>query len=641
MAKRIADAQITRESLATDADDQEVDVEPSNGFKKASNDVMRTRRIAQPRKKRQLGAGAGAGAGAESSMANAFSLSGGLGSAAGASAGAGAGRATSDAVLGARRKALNLQFQAKIAQVIAADPAADLSSVFTQYQDYLCDMQSGEKPAAQPAAQPATKPATKPAEKPAAPEARSDSESDSDDGDVKVQGPSFTLTQKPTTSSPVFSFGPKKPAKRDPSDSESEVEIKGPQFTFQNKEASKPSNSVFKLKTEPAKSDPEPSAAPDKTQDQAQPQQPKFSFGSEKAVKPAFTFGKPAAVDDKPAQEKPAQNKPAFSFSFGANKTDNENSKTVSAFGSSSESSKPDAEQKPTPFSFPKSNPAPAQEASPKPFSFGQSTPAVNKQDGSEQKPSFSFGQPAADKPKPSFTFGAPGNASANSEDAQEKKSDEKPKPFTFGASSSPAAPSFSFGKPAAPKEPPSGGFKFSLPFSSNTSAPAAGQNASQSTDAKGSDSAAVEKPEAASEAKTEAASEPKADSEQGQAMVMSNGEEGENLLFSKRAKLMVINPETKAYESRGVGELKLLQSKDDKAKVRILCRSDGMGHILLNTKVVKSFQYNPADADKENFVKCPVVNADGKLENYIIRVKQKADGRQLCKSISDAQESM
>lgn len=259
-------------------------------------------------------------------------------------------------------------------------------------------------------------------------------------------------------------------------------------------------------------------------------------------------------------------------------------------------------------------------------------------------KPSFTFGKPAADKPKPSFTFGAPGNASAASGEAQKDGSGEKPKPFTFGASSSPAAPSFSFGKPAAAaasKEPPSGGFKFSLPFSSNTSAPAAGQNASQSTEANGSEPAATEKAEAAPETKPEAASEPKADTEQGQAMVMSNGEEAENLLFSKRAKLMVINPETKAYESRGVGELKLLQNKDDKAKVRILCRSDGMGHILLNTKVVKSFQYTPADADKENFVKCPVVNADGKLENYIIRVKQKADGRQLCKSISDAQESM
>lgn len=65
------------------------------------------------------------------------------------------------------------------------------------------------------------------------------------------------------------------------------------------------------------------------------------------------------------------------------------------------------------------------------------------------------------------------------------------------------------------------------------------------------------------------------------------------------------------------------------------------MGHILLNTSVVKSFTYAPLDQNNENLVKCPVVNSEGKLDTFIIKVKQKADGRKLVQSIKDAQESM
>lgn len=117
------------------------------------------------------------------------------------------------------------------------------------------------------------------------------------------------------------------------------------------------------------------------------------------------------------------------------------------------------------------------------------------------------------------------------------------------------------------------------------------------------------------------------------------NGEEEEKVLFSHRAKLMLLNSSTGSYESRGVGELKVLQKINDKSKARLLCRTDGMNHIILNTSIIKSFQYNPIK-DKENFVKCPVAS-DGKIDTYVIRVKQDADGRRLCKAISDAQGDM
>ncbi|KSA03939.1 uncharacterized protein AC631_00209, partial [Debaryomyces fabryi] len=71
----------------------------------------------------------------------------------------------------------------------------------------------------------------------------SDSSSDSEE-EIKVEGPKFTLSAKPTAKNSPFSFGPK-PAKRvdSDSDSDSEIEIKGPTFNF-----NKPiKDNVFKL----------------------------------------------------------------------------------------------------------------------------------------------------------------------------------------------------------------------------------------------------------------------------------------------------------------------------------------------------------------------------------------------------------
>ncbi|SCU90715.1 LANO_0D09714g1_1 [Lachancea nothofagi CBS 11611] len=666
MAKRIADTQMTREALdaaGSDGDERDV-VDSQAGLHRATSDVMRKRKIAQPRKrKQQLAFGNGNGVGSqESSMANAFSFGNATGTAAAstattnsASAGAFSGfkSASSKSAstpssdnneIAAKRNALNLQFQTKIAEFVSKDPCADLSSVFDQYKRYFLDI-SGT------ATSPTTSvPLPTPISKPA-PNSQPETSDSEPEAEVKVEGPTFSLAQKPTTNDSVFSFGAKKNQKPDPSDSESDIEIKGPSFTFQSTSSTAPTKSVFQFKSEPKSKEtsdvpkPAPATNPASVTANTASQEsstaetvPKFSFGSsassaststkpvfgsnaaaQTVPKPTFAFGQPSNDISTPMSvesKKPA----AFSFGFNAAKTSDNNSqsKPTFSFGQSASTNTANGTAKPS-FTFGTpvtSKPNDTEDASasddpskskgeesskPKPVTFGSSF-STGKKDESNPTSSFSFGQKPdtgledGEKPKPSFTFGAPGTA---------------------------AAPSFSFGKPAESKEPPSGGFKFNLPFSSN-----APSNDSQK---------ANEAPQAEKDTETEAHSA----TEESNGITMSNGEEGEELLFSKRAKLMVINSETKGYESRGVGELKVLQSKDDKTKVRILCRSDGMGHVLLNTGLVKSFQYVPADADKENFVKCPVVNSEGKLENYIIRVKQKADGRQLCKSIKEAQDNM
>ncbi|SCU78992.1 LAME_0A06766g1_1 [Lachancea meyersii CBS 8951] len=699
MAKRIADSQMTREALDTaDSDDEKPVFSSQEGFKRASSDVLSKRKIAQPRKRKQLAFGSGNGAAnQESSMANAFSFGKSSSPSTTPNAFSNAtsqqnvkdvGSAASE--IPAKRNALNLQFKSKLSEYISKDPCADLSSVCDQYKRFFQDIAAPTSAATASAPAPAPAPVPKPATRPATAKQPVVSESDSEsDAEIKVQGPTFTLTDTHTTAkNPVFSFGPRKTSKPDPSDSESEVEIKGPSFSFKPSSSSTTVSSVFKIDSKASRSPAQtndtsksldnetskPSISTE-TKTAAAPESAKSSFAnatfalnnstSEEAPRPSFGFAQPSKNLNN-SNETPENEKPSFSFGLnGAAKPTDSNggeSKPSFSFGQSNPSPEGPAGTKKPGFTFGSSGTSSATaDATKKPsFTFGGSTTSAGTDAGTAsdtKKPAFTFGLSNTSKSKEPYTATAEG-LSLTSKDSEERKhkpftfgstsntnktenskatpsfvfgqksetqhdNNEGPKPsFTFGSANTSAAPSFSFGKPSEAKEAPTSGFKFSLPFSTN-----AASSETQEQNKKPEQESAV-----AAEAKPE---------EDSKIMAMTNGEEEEKLLFSKRAKLLLVNPDTKGYESRGTGELKVLQDKEDKTKCRILCRSDGMGHILLNTSVVKAFQYTPADADRENFVKCPVVNSEGKLENYVIQVKQKADGRQLCKSIKEAQDGM
>lgn len=485
----------------------------------------------------------------------------------------------------AKLKALNLQFKDKIVSFVDQDPCADLSPVFEKYKTYIQSIIAAEPQASAPSTSDIKlKPVEKKEEEPEV--------SSSDEDEVKIQGPKFTISTKPPTSDSVFSFGPKKQEKKDDSDSDSDaVEIKGPQFTFSGSVKS----DVFKLPKATEQKEEQPNASKPKEEQ---------SNASKPDVKPAFTFGN--GSDAEKTQEKPA-------FTFGAS--------------TSNASGKPS-------FTFEK----PQEEKKDKPkfdFSFNSASKDNSAENGAS-KPSFSFKFGAGKENKddkaekssvPSFSFGSSGKK-------EEPKKDVMPA-FTFGSSNSSTAPSFTFGKPTAndnntsESSKPSNGFKFSLPFGQKPveQAPAALESANDNK---------TTAPEPASEEQKEDVK-----LEDSKPMDLQNGEEGENPLFTQRSKLMIFNSETKAYDSRGVGEMKLLQSNEDKSKVRFLCRSDGMGNILLNTRVVKDFSYSPLTAENENLVKIPTIEADNKLVTYVVKFKQKADGRQFVKAIEDVKKDM
>ncbi|AMD22929.1 HHR160Wp [Eremothecium sinecaudum] len=395
------------------------------------------------------------------------------------------------------------------------------------------------------------------------------------------------------------------------SESDHEVKVEGPKFVVDKKPTT--TGSVFSFgpkKKEVKDSD---------SESDVEIKGPVFKFDGN-VSSDVFKLKK---EEDKPAA--PAT-KPTFSFSTGNSEkkaVDEKKNEAVPSFSFGAMGKKDDAPKPAFTFTAPseKNNegkssfafPGPAEKKNEQKTAF-----AATAGEKKDTKPSFTFGTSTTENTKPpSFSFGI-----------TPKPETSKP-PFSFGAN----PPSFSFGTKKADGDDskPASNFKFSLPFAQNS--------ATLNTTEKQAESKAPNKVEDhAAEAKEsneeEHAAEPQSN------LNMTNGEENEDALFSERAKLMIFDSESQSYKTKGLGELKVLQSKDDKSKVRILCRSEGMGHILLNTNIVKTFTYEPLGPENDDLIKCPVIT-EGKLETFVIRVKQKADGRKLVNTIASVQDSM
>ncbi|XBW38236.1 hypothetical protein QEN19_003825 [Hanseniaspora menglaensis] len=449
----------------------------------------------------------------------------------------------------------------------------------------------------------------------------SGSECEDDKKSVEIKGPQFTLSTKPTIKNPAFAFGEalkKKQAEEvDSDDSDIAEEPKGPTFNF----TGTIKDSAFKI-SKPLNQKTSVTAAPI------------FSFGSNKSAEtaveepfkpkndvPVLSFGSSKAVD---ASEKKEIKPPVFSLSAASGASKDElavkpSSTPVFSFGA-----KKDDEAKPTSM-----------------FNFG-----INKQDGDVPKPTFSFdlkkestndeikSQEPKTETKSQFSF----NLNNTKSDVQTAKPT-----FNFGklSTSTTAAStskigfgnttSFSFAKKddentgsSIATETQKPNFSFNLPFNqNNTSSPASG------TQTVINNSVEV--------------SEEKEDEAQKPTNLENNDEENENVLYTKKAKLMLFDPENKEnpYVTRGLGMFKILQSIDDKKKVRFVLRSEGMGNVLLNTYIIPSVTYSQFP-NQPSAVKLPVVNSETKkFETFLLRVKTGDDGKDIVDVINKAKEDM
>ncbi|ODV80219.1 uncharacterized protein CANTADRAFT_25892 [Suhomyces tanzawaensis NRRL Y-17324] len=518
-----------------------------------------------------------------------------------------------------------------------------------------------------------TKPATAEVTKPAisfgnastsAPKQDSSSDSDSDlDEDIKIQGPQFTLASKPTVKNSPFSFGPK-PAKKvdSDSDSESEIEIKGPTFTFDKQIK----DNVFKLEPTTSKA-----SIPQQSQAEAKPAalfgasttskldqpQPSFSWGSS-APKSAFSLGSKADATKEPE----VPQKQAFNFQPSSTSISEkeESAKPLSTNLGSSAS--------PTPLLFGSKPENKAEKVQDKPlFNFKPSVTNESSTASSDtSKPLFNFTSTNSSNDKPAtaglFSFPTlnllPLGSSEKKDEAPKpfsfastekkdttnlfsitptEKKDEAPKPFVFGTSGDSSKPfAFGSGNTSSGLVKPANGGLFG---SSNNGGLFGGST--NGGGVFGSNGSAGKKDEVEDEKVPEEETggdfKPVAQLASEKIDTPNTGEEGEEVLYTKKAKLMLFDPENKElpYVNKGLGDLKLLKNTQTQ-KSRVLIRADGGLRILLNAAVSKDFTYSTIG--NGSMVRFPTIKPeDKKLETFVIKVKTPADGEELLQSINGA----
>lgn len=535
-------------------------------------------------------------------------------------------------------KALNVNFINKINEANKENAIADLTSIAEKYINYYKGIKSGQNEA---------KPVTE------AKADQSENESEEDEKkDIKIEGPRFSLTQKPTSSSSPFTFDPKKIAKlnaKDSDDSEDDVPIQGPTFKFD-----KPiEDNVFKLK----------GSAESKT-DTSKPASG-FKFGQQPA---ASTFG--SSFGAKPTDTKNEKSGSTFSFQ----QANTGSSGSTQSFGSFST-------EKSTPaFNFGAKTDQGATSnntASAPTFNFGAKTDQGATSNKTASTTSFNFGAPSnTTTSTPSFNFGAKADQSSNttvstpvfnfgakqdkgplagSENASNTVGATKPtdlnttaKPFQFGASTNNGfGTSFTNLNQKSTEDSGSGSkFSFGQKVESATPTNSFGSSTSSTTNPFGGLGSTFQWGKQTETSKGEEKDEDKAEenevegnfapvAQMNEKKEVHSGEENEEPKFTIRAKLMEFDASntTNPYVNKGLGELKVLRNKDT-TKSRIIMRADGSLRVLLNTLLSKDISYS--SMGNGSLVRIPVFSEENKIVTYVVKVKTADDGKELLKTIEE-----
>ncbi|KAA8649721.1 RanBP1 domain protein [Aspergillus tanneri] len=95
-------------------------------------------------------------------------------------------------------------------------------------------------------------------------------------------------------------------------------------------------------------------------------------------------------------------------------------------------------------------------------------------------------------------------------------------------------------------------------------------------------------------------------------------GEENEDVVLELRARGMIISSSGDAWESRGIGFLRILKDRTT-SRGRLLLRADPSGNIVLNTALMKQIKYTVSGTS----VQFLVPKADGAPEQWAVRVKK------------------
>ena len=112
-------------------------------------------------------------------------------------------------------------------------------------------------------------------------------------------------------------------------------------------------------------------------------------------------------------------------------------------------------------------------------------------------------------------------------------------------------------------------------------------------------------------------------------------GEKDEDQVFTVKAKVMEfasIKDEPKAWQTRGVGELRLLRNRDSK-KTRVVVRQEASAKVMLNAGLLEAMEYGLASPKMVNF---SVASSDGGLARWLIQVGKPESAKELSKLLEE-----
>ena len=259
----------------------------------------------------------------------------------------------------------------------------------------------------------------------------------------------------------------------------------------------------------------------------------------------------------------------------------------------------------------------------------------------------FKLGASSTDTPTKAsssiFTQGASGNVPASGT--------ASPSVFSTGTSTSTPRPKFDFNKSeptSTPSPPPSDGWKdflktsqsgqnlFAIPKPSSGS-PAPSVFASL-TPSRGVSPALTSATASGAETDNNEDTE-EAQDEQLDLGKANAGEEGEDMVFSVKARIQEMAADTeeakKSWKLRGIGELRMLKNKES-GKTRVLVRQETSAKVLLNAGLLSGVSYSLAGPKYVNFT---VAASDGGLNRWLIQVGKEDKAKELSELLEESKK--
>ena len=111
----------------------------------------------------------------------------------------------------------------------------------------------------------------------------------------------------------------------------------------------------------------------------------------------------------------------------------------------------------------------------------------------------------------------------------------------------------------------------------------------------------------------------------------VETGEEGEDTVFTCRAKLYHFEPDTKEWKERGVGQFKINtawappteDSEHSTPKSRLIMRTDGVHRVVLNTPIFKGMKVGTSDGGVPKGKTINITGSEGdKMGLFLLKVR-------------------